>query len=187
MLYLGAKRDNSDSIKDAVSKMYGITDLTSTELSAIVTSKPGKMEYILGPIMSSRTDISWTTSGHTGSDVPLYYYGLKKHLNTIENTEIATICSQAMNFDLATVSDSLFQNADSLFKGFKTTIDTTGLLNGGGSFSVVHKGKIIRFPFNRNEVIINGKIFLMNGLTIYSYNNNSVYVPKEALSITLSR
>lgn len=181
--YLGSNRSSTTAIIDAVKQFYGIEDLTSQEVSEIAASPAGSMEYALGPIMSKRSDLGWTTTGHTGNDVPLYYYGTNDHFTTLENTDIAWICAKAMNVDLMTINDSLFQKASVLFNGAVITLDTVGVNTGKGSLTVVLNNKTAVLPFNKNEIIVNGIKYNMNGLTIYSFKNHTAYVPKHALNL----
>jgi alkaline phosphatase len=181
--YLGPNRSNTMAISNAVSQYYGISDLTNDELTAIAASAPGSMEYTLGPIMSKRTDIGWTTTGHTGNDVPLYYYGTNDHFGLLENTDIAWICAKAMNLDLNSANNTLFQNASTLFNGMILTIDTTGVNNGKGSLTVSGNGKTAILPFNKNEIFVDGNKYRMNGLTVYSIKKNAVFVPQQALDL----
>jgi alkaline phosphatase len=180
---LGANRSNTSAIQSAVSQYYGIHDLTSDELAAIAASKIEGMEYALGPIMSKRTDMAWTTTGHTGNDVPLHYYGTNDHFGTIQNSDIAWICAKAMDFDLTELNDTLFVDAATLFEGATLTLDTVGVESSKGSLSVTKEGRSALLPFNKNEIIVNGVKFVMNGLTIYSLKAKTVYVPKMALDL----
>ncbi len=178
--YLGINRSDPYAIVEAVGSMYGVTDLTDDEINAISTSTPGNMEYVLGPIMSNRTDISWTTNGHTGNDVPLFYCGTNEHFGTIENTDIARICEKAMRVDLETTHQTLFCKASDLFAGYSMVVDTSMLFNGSGCLTIENNGIIARLPFNKNAVIINDVVYQMDGINVYSYNNHTVYLPLQA-------
>jgi alkaline phosphatase len=180
---LGANRSDPGSIRNILSTWWGINDLTDDEVGTIAVSGTGSMEYALGPILSSRTDMSWTTTGHTGNDVPLYYYGTDVPFKTIENTDVASICEKAMGVDLDVAHDLLFRKADVLFNGATLKIDTIGVRNGAGYLTVELDNKTAKLPFNKNVIIVNGKSYTMNGITVYSYNNHSVYVPFQAKCI----
>ncbi len=181
--YLGSNRSNTSSIQAAVAQYFGISDLTTEEAAVCAASTAGSMEYALGPIISKRTDLAWTTTGHTGNDVPLYYYGTDDQFKTLENTDIAWICAKAMNVSLDAANDSLFQKAEDLFQSASLTVDTAGVNNGNGSLTVVQNGKSAVLPFNKNEIVVDGIKFRMNGLTVYSLKSNTVYIPKQALSL----
>lgn len=180
---LGAERSSTSAIQSAVSQHYGITDLTSEELAAIAASDVDKMEYALGPIMSKRTDMSWTTTGHIGNDVPLHYFGTDDHFQTIQNSDIAWICAKAMDVDLKELNETLFVDAATLFEGASLTIDTVGVNNAKGALSISKDGRTAVLPFNKNEIIVDGVKYVMNGLTVYSLKAHAVYVPRMALGL----
>lgn len=180
--YLGTDR-STGAITTAVSTYYGISNLTTDEINSIAAAPAGSMEYVLGPIMSNRTDMAWTTTGHTGNDLPLHYYGTDVHFGTIENTDIAWICAKAMEINMAKLNDTLFQKASVLFADASMTVDTVGLMSSRGSLTVSSGSKTALMPFNKNEMWINGICHKLNGLVLYSYTNHTVYVPKHALDI----
>jgi alkaline phosphatase len=176
---------SSGRVTSLVGQYYGISDLTQDEIDTLVaTAGTGDFQYAIGPMISQRAAIGWTTYGHTGNDVPLYYYGTDTHFKTIENTDIAHICAQAMDIDLAEANDTLFADASVLFASATTfTIDTTGLNSSNGSLTVVDGGKTAVFPFNKNEAWVDGVKHVMNGLTVYSYRNGKVYLPKQSADV----
>ncbi len=175
------KNSDEENIKTTVEKYLRITDLTKEEIEDI--SKAKNIEIALGKIISKRCNIGWTTTGHTGSDVPLYYYGIDSHFGNIDNTDIAKICAKAMEVNLDTVTNRLFQKSSELFSNMKTTLDTNGLNNGGGSLTV-SKGKIRAvFYFNTNYALVNKSKKELPGLIVYSHKGAEVYLPVAAKEI----
>lgn len=175
----------SGTVTSVMNQYYGINDLTAAEIDTIIAhANPSDLQYYIGPMMSRRASIGWTTTGHTGNDLPMYYYGTNNPIGTIENTDIAALCAQAMSLNMATVNDTLFADAATLFAGATSiTVDTTGVNTGRGALTVVSGARTCVFPFNKDEVIIDGTKSMLNGLTVYSYKNNKVYVPKIALDL----
>ncbi|MBC7959554.1 MAG: alkaline phosphatase, partial [Vallitaleaceae bacterium] len=57
------------NIKEVMSTYFGISDLTDSEVSIIKAAAVGKVNSAVGPIISRRAFIGWTTGGHTGEDV----------------------------------------------------------------------------------------------------------------------
>ncbi|MCL2369087.1 MAG: alkaline phosphatase [Alphaproteobacteria bacterium] len=78
-----------------VCEYYGICDLTPAEIAQIRAASDRDMNRTVGPMMSRRAYIGWTTHGHTGEDVQLFSYlpGGSRIVGTIENTDIARIIS----------------------------------------------------------------------------------------------
>ena len=103
--------DDRSNIVEVMSKYYGVDDLTEEEIKAIKDTEAGSLNYTVGPIISKRANIGWTTTGHTGEDVPLYIYApnnCEKLSGVVENTDIAKYMSRVMGIDLATATSELF-------------------------------------------------------------------------------
>ena len=69
---------------------FGVADLSDDELASIINAKKGEMNYAVGPIISKRALLGWTTNGHTGEEVPLYVYHPKniRPTGVIQNSDI---------------------------------------------------------------------------------------------------
>ncbi|SMC90023.1 alkaline phosphatase [Sporomusa malonica] len=179
---LGSNRESSN-IRQIVSQYYGVEDLTEEEVRAIEKAKKGALPNVLGPIISKRSIVSWTTTGHTGEDVFLYAYGPGKPAGLIENTQLAYICSTGMGFDLDQIDYKLFIEASAAFKplGAIVTIDKTDPVN---PVLVIENGtKQAKLPFSKNLVIVNGKTHEMTGITVYAPKTDKVYVPRQAVEL----
>jgi alkaline phosphatase len=162
---------------------FGVEDLTDEEVTAIQKAKAGSMNYVVGPIISKRSVIGWTTTGHTGEDVFLYSYGPNRPTGTIENTDLALIQADALGFNLETVDRKLFVEAGKAFSaiGAKIAIDKSDPAN---PVLVVEKGaKRAELPISKDIVKINGKIYEMQGLTVLSAKTAKVYVPQQAVDL----
>ena len=114
-------------LRQVVADNYGITDLTDAEIVSIRNPSPSGMDYTLGPMLSARSIIGWTTTGHTGEDVTLYSFGPQRPVGLFENTDMAIVMASALGLDLSKTSGRLFMEATSAFAavGATVTIDST--------------------------------------------------------------
>jgi alkaline phosphatase len=64
----------------------------------------GSMNYTVGPMISKRACIGWTTTGHVGEDLFMYAYGPQKPAGLIENTDIAKLIAKVSGYNLDNVS-----------------------------------------------------------------------------------
>lgn len=92
-----ASKFNSDrsNIKEIV-KTYTQIELTEDEMNAIKASK--KPANTLNDVLSTRALVGWTSSAHTGTDIPLYAYGPGADLfsGLHDNTELPGLMLEAM-------------------------------------------------------------------------------------------
>lgn len=138
---------------------------------------------MIGPIISKRSIIGWTTNGHTGEDLFFYYYGLNKPLAMIENTDIANICANALGFNLADVDAKLFVDAEKAFTaiGAKTFLDKSDANN---PVLVVTKGAVkAELPLSKNLIKINGKVYQLNGIVVLAPKTGKVFLPQQAVEL----
>jgi alkaline phosphatase len=138
-------------------------------------------------MISSRSIIGWTTSGHVGDDLFLYVFGLGKPMGMIENTEIARISACALGFDLDLMGRRLFVDAEKAFGalGADTRIDATDSTN---RVLVVEKGAARAvLPFSKDLVRLEGSHgraeYELEGLTVFAPGTGRVYVPEEAVRL----
>jgi alkaline phosphatase len=167
---------------------FGITDLTADEITAIQGAPAGSMNYVVGPMISNRSVIGWTTNGHVGEDLFFYYYGLYHPMTILENTDIAYLGAHHLNLNLRSMDHYLFQPADLVFPALGATIsiDSSDPAN---KVLVVTKGaKTARLPFSKDVIQIGGNEYAMNGITVYADkalnsqgSQGRVFVPHQAL------
>ncbi len=176
---------NSDrsNIVQVMSDNFGITDLTADEIAAIKDTKAGSMNYTVGPMISKRAHIGWTSNGHTGGDVVLYSYGPggKQLTGLVENTDIARYMEAALGLNLAAVTEQLFVPAEQAFaaKGATVTWDRTDERN---PVMVVTKASdTLRLPVYKNIASLNGKTVNLNGTIIF--NGEKTFVPQAAINL----
>ncbi len=171
------------AIRLAMSEYYGIDDLTIDEITAIQTAKKGNMSAVVGPMLSKRSVIGWTTNGHSGEDLFFYAYGPSHPVGLIENTDIARISAKAMGFDLKQVDSKLFVEAGQAFGaiGASVSVDDTDTAN---KVLIVKKGlKRAEIPLSKNIITINAKSYEMNGIAVFVPRSGKVYLPQQAVEL----
>eukprot|EP01133_Synstelium_polycarpum_P016743 gene16743-19903_t len=84
-------------------------NLTTDDLTSLskYARKEGTLYWMLGKVLSSKASVGWTTSGHTGVDVNLYYYYADLDDSYItplshnhENTDLALFFEHALQLNL---------------------------------------------------------------------------------------
>ncbi|MGQ9557814.1 MAG: alkaline phosphatase [Desulfurispora sp.] len=176
---LNAERSN---IGEVMASAYGITDLTAEEIEQIKNAKAGSLNYVVGPIISKRAHVGWTTNGHTGEDVVLYMYtpaGVPGLKGVVENTAIAQYMASVLKLDLARVTDRLFVEAKPALekKGAMVTLDNSDAAN---IKLVARKGSNkLEIPVNKNYVLFNGKKIFLPGVNVY--NGEKFFVARDAV------
>lgn len=172
-----------ETIRDVMTRYYGIDNLTEEEVSLIQKAKEKDIISVVGPMMSKRAAIGWTTSGHTGEDLFLYAYGPNRPVGLIENTDIARIAAKELGFDLDKVSDKLFVDASKAFGeiGAKISIDRSDPHN---LVLIAEKGRIkAEMPFSKNILKIGEKTYELNGITVFAPKTGKVYIPQQAVNL----
>ncbi|MHC1746562.1 MAG: alkaline phosphatase [Negativicutes bacterium] len=172
-----------DIIRDLMTRYYGIDNLTEEEVSLIQKAKDGDIISVVGPMMSKRAAIGWTTSGHTGEDLFMYAYGPNRPVGMIENTDIARITAKGLGFDLDKVNDKLFVDASKAFGeiGAKISIDRSDPQN---LVLIAEKGRIkAEMPFSKNILKIGEKTYELNGITVFAPKTGKVYIPQQAVNL----
>ncbi len=172
---LNADRSN---IKEVLSTYFGITDLTDEEVKTIKDAKEGSMNYAVGPIISKRANIGWTTGGHTGGDVVLYTYAPNgdRPTGVIDNTDVNKYMTRVLGLDLDTVSKQLFVPAKAAFeaKGAKFSADTKVI-------TVTKGSNKLELPVYKNVATLNGKNTTLNGVVVF--NGVDYFVPQQAIDL----
>ena len=156
------------NIRSVLAEFYGIDDLTAEEVAAIQKRKKRFLNDQIGPMISNRSVIGWTTHGHGGEDLTVYYHGLNRPLPLLENTDLARLCARHLGVDLERSNRDLFVAADEAFPtlGAVVAIDDSDPAN---RVLVVTKGlKTARLPFSKDVLQIGEREYRMNGLTVYS-------------------
>jgi len=171
------KPDNSNVLE--VAALYGIDNPTQEETKAIQESTD--LGKTLVQLLANRANLGFTTGGHTGEDLFLYSYGPGKPVGLVENTDIAHTVAKTLGFELDKLDNQVFVDAEVAFEeiGADVNVDSTDANN---PVLVVNKGKTeVEIPANKNILIMNGKEFDLNTVTVQS--NGKFYVSKEAIQL----
>ncbi|AZT91579.1 alkaline phosphatase [Caldicellulosiruptor changbaiensis] len=176
---LGNNRTD-ENIKNIVSQYYGVDNLTQDEIDAIKKAPAGRLNYVLGPIISKRSYIGWTTNEHTGEDVVLYAYhpnGYVPH-GVIDNTEVCDYMAEILGIDLGSFNEnSYISNVDLEEKGYNVTIDTSNPNN--IQLVISSKGKTYIVPQNKNVVIEGNKQYTLKYVSVYIPSAKRFFVSSE--------
>ena len=175
--------NNEDQTSNLIKTNFGFVP-TEAEINSVMTagSEDAKMK-VLRTILNKRSDLGWTTGGHTGEDIALYVYAdnYKNQLTgTVQNSDIGKYIAKAIGGDLDKTSEQLFVPSTAFGKyGVKCAIDNSDTKN--PSFVLTKNGHAYRFQENRNYFEgPEGKI-TFNGIVVY--NGKEVFIPQEALKM----
>jgi alkaline phosphatase len=200
--------DRFDPSPEAITRIvethYGIDDLSEEELGLLVEEFGDTLAYdldgdtlfdstgapvydarvinlarVLGPLLSVRAGIGWTTYGHTGTDVPLFSYGLSEVPTTIDNTAVARLCAEYLGVDLERTTRRLFADVEELFGAHAVAIDSAGAADGRGACRLTVKGEKIILPFHTDLLIHRADTLRQEGITVYSAKRHRVFVPRR--------
>ncbi|MFB5676005.1 alkaline phosphatase [Paenibacillus terreus] len=174
--------EERSNVREVMEEYWGITDLTDAEEQAIREGEDS-LNYIVGPMISKRARIGWTTGGHTGGDVILYSYlpDDKRLTGVLDNTDIAKFMAAALGVDLNATTDRLFVPARQAFeaKQAKVTLNEEDPQN---PVLVVTKGSdTLKLPAFKNIADLNGQRTSLEGVVVY--NGENVFVPQQAVDL----
>jgi alkaline phosphatase len=173
-------------IRTVLAEQWGITDLSAAEISTVQKAMAQKksLNGVLGPILSVRARLGWTTGGHTGADVFLYSYGPGRPTGLWQNTDIGKLAARGMGFDFATLNSRLFVEASSALAGYRTYIDRTEADN---PVLVVSKGSArATMPLSKNLLHINGRTVALEGIVVLAEKLDQVFIPRQAVDLIRS-
>ena len=161
--------EDRSNLFEVLQTYFGITDLTDEEIERITETPPDLlgaavgMNGTVGPMISKRAGIGWTTTGHTGGDVVLFTYlpGDERITGVIDNTDIAKICADAWNIDLESISRDFFNNATAAFDAMGAAIEITEKV-----MTVNHNGNVLVIYANKNYVFINDEKITLPSITV---------------------
>ncbi|MBZ2174304.1 alkaline phosphatase [Schnuerera sp. xch1] len=180
------KKLNSDrsNITEVMKEFFGIDDLTEDEIHAIAAAEADAVDEVVGPIISSRALLGWTSHGHAGNDVVLYMYHPKgyRYCGVIDNADINKYMQEVLDIDLAETTERLFVNAYEAFtaKGATLKVDSKDPEN---PILVVTKGNIqIKLPVNKDIAFVDGKQIQLPGVIVYTGEFDELDIEKWYVS-----
>ncbi|TPX30354.1 alkaline phosphatase [Synchytrium microbalum] len=97
-------------IRDILSEWLGITDPTPDEIAYLTTPHLAiEYDYFMGPMISTRAMLGWSTHGHSAVDVNLYAYGHRASdlKGNIENTDVGRFMERYLGVRLDSVTKRL--------------------------------------------------------------------------------
>jgi alkaline phosphatase len=174
---------SSEKIIQTLKDFYGLSDLRTEEIAAIQKAPKGRLNAVVGPMLSQRTPIGWTTSGHTGEDLFFYAYGPHRPIGLLENTEIAHLCARNFQFDLFFVDRRLFSPAEEVFQDLGARLRVDESIPTERAL-IVEKGDLqARFPFSQNTLRVGDRVLEMEGLTVWAPKIQKAFLPREAFHL----
>ena len=180
-------QDKSEAhIRDVLARHWGVEDLSAQEVQAIQTAPPQawRLQYVLGPMLSSRAGVGWTTNGHTGGDPFMHSFGPGQVSGLWENTALAHHMARVMGFDLQALQERLFvEAAPSLAAlGLQTELDRTQAAN--PVLRVRNRqDEEVRLPIHKNELLTADRTHELEGLVVMAEQTGKVYVPRQAITL----
>lgn len=169
------------NVQEVLAGKYNLPNLTPAEINYIKMLPLGYGNYAVGPILSKRCGIGWTTNGHTGEDLFLYAFGPNKPCGLLDNTEIAKHLEGALRLDLAEASKALFVNVADTGLEWSIKTDYKGM-GPNNPFVVITSGKnIAELQVSTNIMYLNGKIINLEGITYLI--NGVAYITQQALDL----
>lgn len=174
---------DKSNVVEVMKQYYGLDDLKPEEIEAIKTTKDGSMNYTVGPMMSKRANIGWTTTGHTGEEVVLYVYNPNQGdrlTGVVQNTDIAKYMARLLGVDFAKVNRDLFVEANKAF-ALKSATSTVLKDTPNVQLVVVKGNNKLVIEANKNVVVLNGVTKVMPGIAVYS--GDKFYVSKSTIDL----
>ncbi|MFA4925239.1 MAG: alkaline phosphatase [Candidatus Aminicenantales bacterium] len=184
---------NRAEVKSIIGERYGLGDLTEEELKIIMDyltgaatgpKRSGKLKSIIGPMISKRAMIDWTTSGHTGEEVALAVYhpeGLRPE-GVIENTDIARYVAGLMQINLEAITREYFIEAEAAFKAKGAQVELDTVTDPDNPVLKIKKGnQSLAIPANKDFVEMNGTKIQTRLINVY--NRKNFYVSRQVLNL----
>ncbi|PKM93283.1 MAG: alkaline phosphatase [Firmicutes bacterium HGW-Firmicutes-1] len=175
--------EDRSNIVEVMATYYGITDLTDEEIAIIKEAKLSAMNVAVGPMISERAHIGWTTKGHTGEDVVLFIYSPDQDRLTgvVENTDIALYMARKLGVNLADTTKELFVPARQGFEELGAKVAWSEPVKYNPIVTVTKGDDVLELLVHTNKAIYNGKEVVLDGVIVY--NGISTYVPQDALDL----
>ena len=185
-----------ENIEKFVEQYTGINDLSADELKSIFSAgnyfardlagtqerTQPSLERVFTSIISSRTIIGFTTSGHTGEDVFLASYHPKGRIaqGLLDSTEINKYLLDELGLTgaLGGLTDRIFSPHTSVFEGMKYEIFDNEAA-GTATLKVENGKNSLSIDGNTNIAVINGKRMELPSVAVYLKDNETFYLPRN--------
>eukprot|EP00978_Attheya_sp_CCMP212_P021079 scaffold61195_cov58-Attheya_sp.AAC.3 len=167
----------NEQIITAVNESWGmkITNNDVIEIRAYMSKRKVTLTYSLAHVLGEKyTYVGFTTHGHTGESVPVWFFGADPPVGLIDNTDLAILTSDALGVDLAKTTSELFVDLSTTSLSYEVK---------GGSVTVSIIGSApITLPFFRDYFVYDsGEKTCFDGVTIYAEKSEKVYVSQDAI------
>lgn len=179
-----AKKLNEErtNIAAVAKEAYGF-DMNEAEIKKVKEAK--NVQEAIGQVVSDRSNIGWTTGGHVGGDVGLYWYSstpsAKVLKGTINNNEIGTYIANLLNLDLSATTKKLYNVARPGFEAKGAKIEFNFNENTNHEVRVTKGDQEIILPISKNYALVNGEKVDLGGLVLF--NTKTIYVPQSAFDL----
>ncbi|MCL2380214.1 MAG: alkaline phosphatase [Treponema sp.] len=151
--------ENRSNTASLVYTHMGIGDLTSDELEAL-TAATGYVAFrdTMGPIISRRANLGWTSGGHVGNDPVLYSFlpGNQRIVGLFSLTDLTRIMEMAWDVDLAELTSLLFNDALQAFEQRGATVEIDAEIPSSVFMTVTRGTDTLVIPENKDYVYFNG-------------------------------
>ncbi|MDV2682934.1 alkaline phosphatase [Alkalihalophilus lindianensis] len=101
--YMSSQLNEDRSNAKEILRTYANIDLTSDEEERIHTAGADDIAFTINTIISERAYVGWSTTAHSGVDVPLYAFGPSSDSfsGLLDNTDVPKRIAEAMKIDFA--------------------------------------------------------------------------------------
>ena len=171
------------NIVEVMAQWYGINDLNEQEIKTIQEAGAVQMSYIIGPMISRRSYIGWTTHGHSAEETNLFSYfpGNSRLVGTIKNTDIAHIVAGIWGINLETLTRELFVNAEDVFRARGAAVEIDSSVRAAGRMTVTKGNTSIVIPENKNYVTRNGEKVVLRSVIVNQ--DGTFFVPQTVIDM----
>lgn len=180
-----AAKFNADrsNIVEVMAEYYGIKDLTQEEIAEIKEAKLSSMNATVGPMISRRANIGFTTTGHTGEDVALFIYAPDNDRITgvVLNTDIAHYMARKLGVNLSETTKTLFVPVREAFEGIGASVAWSVPAKHNPVVTVTKGDNVLKLFVHTNKANFNGKDIELEGVIVF--NGISTYIPQEAVNL----
>jgi alkaline phosphatase len=186
------EKKDMNAIESCISDYLGIDDLTKSEKDSISfileevkeNKRFDKMKRLLSTVITDRSSIGFTTTGHTGEDVflAMYHPGGDIMTGVVHNTQVNQYMQRMMGVgSLRDSTEKYFCGHKTLFpeKEYRCSFDSKKTISELTVTSLKTKKTITLKAFD-NTVVLNKKKTIP-GKTVFVYidKNEEFYIPKQ--------
>jgi alkaline phosphatase len=173
--------DNS-TIRSIFNQWWGL-NITDADIGAMnLADSYSISEYI----SKTYTVFGWTTHGHTGDDVPLWAYSTNGNTPSghYDNTDLAQLVADALNFDLNVAQQRLYVNVADAFTASQWRLSTVDPKN--PLLIITIDNKIALLPVSKDVITIYDtsiNTYTLEGLVVYAPMINQTFIPQEVVNL----